>query len=374
MPRWQRRQLALVGTRRSRLGTVVGMIGGALVALGTFLPWLEFNGRVRSGWEIYEVVSTLGTNPAVISPMFGGGGYDIFFTGLVTLPLGMLTVLVTAGVLIANRKASPKRVIARVVLVVSATLAIASALVITVINLRTARMGTQGSGQALVHFGLWIAFAGGWAGTLGMAVSISGKRWRAQERWELETAAAAQEQQVSVSPEPAQPGSTASTASTASAAPIPTDEWRPTDESRSTGRHPARTFTILFLLVGLGGFVVAAATDQSVEKSAVADERAFNQRDPVLAAQRLDILIKPIKGAYDDYAAASLAVASAREDVTNLLTQAASTSGAGRVRAARAREELPTAIAAHSEAVTLERATRQIYVDQLAGLMKEMHR
>jgi hypothetical protein len=379
------------GTRRSLLGTVFGIIGGALIAIATFLPWLEFNGGLRSGWDIFSISRTLGTNPAVISPMFGGGAFDIFFTGIVTLALGFLSMLLIAAVLVANRKPPPEKATARLVLVVSATLAIAVALVITVVNLRTARFGPQESGQAVAHFGLWVAFVGGWAGTLGMAVSNSGKGWRSQQRREREVAEAAAGQQIwdtlllmgrpgRTSPSPSTGTSSPGTPSGSSpTAPPPATSPPPVTSSPIAAapsaqvRHPARTFAILFLLIGLGGYVAAAGADNSHSQTAAVDDKALGQRDPVVVTEALTSRVTPLKVAYDEYAADSLAVARAREKVTILLNDAASSSGAESLGAAQAQEELPAAIAFYDAAIQRERVSGQAYTRLLPALMREMH-
>ena len=143
--------------------------------------------------------------------------------------------------------------------------------------------------------------------------------------------------------------------------------------SKSTTRRPARTVAILLLLVGLGGYVVAAATDSSVAELSAASHQALGQNDPVAEAQTLQGRITPIKSTYDTYAAASIAVASARSEVTRLLSQVRSPStSVGQV--ADARDRLPSRIAAYGEAIARQKVARQAYSDHLALLMAEVHR
>jgi hypothetical protein len=390
MPRRERREPARRGLRRSLLGAAFGIIGGAMITIATFLPWLEFNGDIRSGWDIFNISRTLGTNPAVISPMFGAGVSDIFFTGIVTLALGVLSVLLMAAFLIASRKPPSEKATARLVLVASATLAIAAALVITVVNLRTARLGPQESGQAAVHYGLWVAFLGGWAGTLGMTASISGKGWRPEPRQDQEPVTAASSQQLwdtllllghpvrtpprasTGASSPGMPSGSSPTAPPPATSPPPTAPPRAAPQ-RAQVRQPARTVAIVLLLVGLGGFVVAAAADSSHSQTADMDERALGARDPVAATAALNNSVEALTAAYDEYAAASLAVATAREKVTILLRDASSPSGTGSPKAAQAKEELPAAIAVHSAAIQRELVAGQVYTRLLVPLMREMH-
>ena len=131
---------------------------------------------------------------------------------------------------------------------------------------------------------------------------------------------------------------------------------------------------MLLLLVGLGGYVVAAAADSSVAKTSVADERALGQQDPATAAKALRSRVTPIKGAYDTYVAASLAVVSARGDVNKLFNQVRSPSTSGSLGVAGAKDKLSKGIAAYGAAVERANVARKAYADQLALLMAEVHR
>jgi hypothetical protein len=138
-------------------------------------------------------------------------------------------------------------------------------------------------------------------------------------------------------------------------------------------RSRLRTFTILLLLVGLGGYVVAAAADRSVAKTVVADDRALGQQDPAMAAKALRSHFSPIKGAYDNYLAASSAVVSARGDVNKLFNQVRSGSPSGSLGAAGAKNELANSITEYGAAVQQEDVARKAYADQLRRLMAEIH-
>jgi hypothetical protein len=374
------------GTRRSSAGIGVGMIAGALVAIGTFLPWLEFNGRIRSGWEIYDVYSSAGSNPAVISPMFGGGDYDIFFTGLVTLALGVLSLLLLAALIAIQKKPSPKQGRRILVLTASATLAIAAALVVAAINLRTAQLGTLGFERAGVHYGLWVIVAASWAGTLGMAVSITGKRWRMPEPTSthevaaagVESAASAPEQVTSRSgavasaPEPAASGVEHVIASLRS----PDARSRPAPAASRSGPRGQGLIQLLALslfLVGIGGFVVAAAGSQSIQKTAVPDARALGGRDPAAASVTLRAGFTSVDGAYNAYAASTQRVARARAVVVKRLATVEALSKTGKAGLGKAKSDLTSAMAAHELAIEEERIARRVYVDRLAALMKDVH-
>jgi hypothetical protein len=144
--------------------------------------------------------------------------------------------------------------------------------------------------------------------------------------------------------------------------------------STSTTRRPARTVAILLLIVGLGGYVVAAAADSSVARLAAANDQALGQKNAAAEAQTLQGRVEPIKSSYDTYAAASLAVTAARGEVTRLLSQVRSPSTSGGPEVAAARDNLPSSIAAYGAAIAREKVARQAYGDHLALLMAEMHR
>lgn len=143
---------------------------------------------------------------------------------------------------------------------------------------------------------------------------------------------------------------------------------------RQRQQRVVRTLTILLLLVGIGGFVVATVVDSSGAKTSVADERTLGQQDPAAAAKVLRNRVAPIKDAYDTYAAASLATVSARRDVIKLFNQAKPQSTSGSQAAASARDELPKSLAAYGAAVARENVARQAYSTQLKLLMTVVHR
>jgi hypothetical protein len=142
--------------------------------------------------------------------------------------------------------------------------------------------------------------------------------------------------------------------------------------SASTRWQPARALAILLLLVGLGGYVVAAAADSSIARTSVADEAALGQKDPATEAAALRIRIIPVQGAYDTYAAASLAVVYARDDVNKLVKRVRSAPASGSPGAASARDGLSKGISAYAAAVERENVARQAYAKLLAPLMAEV--
>jgi hypothetical protein len=125
--------------------------------------------------------------------------------------------------------------------------------------------------------------------------------------------------------------------------------------------------------VGLGGYVVAAAADSSVTNTPVADDSTLGQQDPASAARALSSHVTTVQRTYDTYAAASLAVVSARRDVNKLIDKVRSPTSRN-PGAAGAKDLLSKRIAAYGAAVERENVARQAYAVQLAHLMAEEHR
>ncbi|MEP7193835.1 MAG: hypothetical protein ABI903_13325 [Actinomycetota bacterium] len=144
--------------------------------------------------------------------------------------------------------------------------------------------------------------------------------------------------------------------------------------SAPTRWQPARILAVLLLLVGLGGYVVAAAADSSVAKTSAADVTALGQQDPGTAAAVLRLRVLPVQSAYDTYARASLAVVSARRDVTKPISQVRFLSTSGSARTSASMDLLSKGIVAYGAAVEREDVARLAYAHQLALLMTEVHR
>jgi hypothetical protein len=142
--------------------------------------------------------------------------------------------------------------------------------------------------------------------------------------------------------------------------------------SASTRWQPARILAVLLLLVGLGGYVVAAAADSSVANTSAADITALGRQDPGTAATVLRLRVLSVQSAYDTYARSSLAVVSARGDVNRLIKHVRSLSTSGSPGTPAARDLLTKGIAAYDAAIEREDVARQAYARQLAHLKAEV--
>ena len=182
MPSWRRRAFPVWGTPRRRAGDVLAMLGGATIAVASFLPWLG-DGRDLTGWDVYTRRSAAGANPFVIRPDDWTDVSAYFFTGLTTLVVGVLLVLTAAALLVAQTKAPPVRAIVWGALTLPAGLVVVAGLVVPVVNLVHAAAG-PGSDLVSIRYGLWVGLAGAAAVLLGWVLGSAGQGRRAQKRWE----------------------------------------------------------------------------------------------------------------------------------------------------------------------------------------------
>jgi hypothetical protein len=78
------------------------------------------------------------------------------------------------------------------------------------------------------------------------------------------------------------------------------------------------------LLVGIGGFVLAAGIERENEQAYAADYAALGARDPDPQAQALDVRVAKVKAAYDAYVAALAKVHTRHEAVTEKFNEVVS--------------------------------------------------
>jgi hypothetical protein len=89
---------------------LIAVVGGSLMVAGSFQPWLRGPRFAMTGWDIYKGADRSGDNPFIVWNMFGHTlDFDPFVTGLTTVLIGGLAVLVALGVLRAPKKAPPSR-------------------------------------------------------------------------------------------------------------------------------------------------------------------------------------------------------------------------------------------------------------------------
>ena len=189
MPWWRRRAFPVWGTPRRRLGAVLVMVGGAAIAIASFLPWLG-NGHDLTGWDVYTRRSAAGANPFLFRPDDWTDVSSYFFTGLTTMVVGVLLVVTAAVLLIAQGKPPPSTSIVWLALTLPAGLVVVAGLLVPLVNLLSAAVG-PGYALVSVQYGLWVALAGAGVVIIGWVLESSGKSRRAQKRWEQEILAGA---------------------------------------------------------------------------------------------------------------------------------------------------------------------------------------
>src|SRR5690242_18922097 len=119
-PGWRRRQAARWGTTASLVWATIGMLGGALIMVSAFLPWLERSGFGRrapatvtyTGWDVYDLRRAAGKNVFVIRHPFADrpsipSWLDWYATGLLVLLIGLVVVLGAGLLLVCNWRMSP---------------------------------------------------------------------------------------------------------------------------------------------------------------------------------------------------------------------------------------------------------------------------
>ncbi len=170
------RQTSTWGSPARRLAAVIGVVGAAAVVVGTFLPWLHFQGKNFTGWDLYDVRSAAGENAWFIRGMFTSG--DMFFTGLVTLILGSGTAVSSAVLLLAHATSPPRRLWTWSALCLPGMVLADLAFLATVVNVVFTYIGTPSA----VRYSLWLVLAGAIVAMVGVGVAASGPSKRAQQR------------------------------------------------------------------------------------------------------------------------------------------------------------------------------------------------
>jgi len=169
------------------VGIAMGILGGALAIVGTFLPWASttYPAAVSfTGWEIYQEQRASDANAYFIGRFWSGQPTPLI-TGIATLAIGIAIVLLTAIAL-----AAPKRVVAvkrrpgRLMLIprlpaivtVASYLTVLVSLFVAVTN--AVGVNDRRLSNATAEPGFWITLAGLVLGAIGLGTALSwvGKR------------------------------------------------------------------------------------------------------------------------------------------------------------------------------------------------------
>ncbi|HUU61845.1 MAG TPA: zinc ribbon domain-containing protein, partial [Acidimicrobiia bacterium] len=78
---------------RRALGGFVALVGGALMVVSVFLPWLGSTGANVTGWDAYTTLKDAGQN-GFFEQHFFDTGFSPFFSGVVALIVGGLLAIV----------------------------------------------------------------------------------------------------------------------------------------------------------------------------------------------------------------------------------------------------------------------------------------
>jgi hypothetical protein len=78
---------------RRVVGGFMALIGGALMIVSVFLPWLDTQGEDPTGWDTYTTLSDAGRN-IFYEHNFYASGFSPFFSGLTIMIAGGLLALI----------------------------------------------------------------------------------------------------------------------------------------------------------------------------------------------------------------------------------------------------------------------------------------
>jgi len=175
---------ATAGGKRSAgriVSAIIGLVGGVLVVVGTFLAWLSYGPMSFTGWDLYDARSKASANVFAIKEMFSG--WSPFFTGLTTLICGVVLIVVALLVLVLPGSRTPGskevNVGLGVVLTLITVLAVAPCLWNPFEWVMNGRDKSFGVGIE-TGVGLWLVLAGAIAALLGITSGLARRRPRVQ--------------------------------------------------------------------------------------------------------------------------------------------------------------------------------------------------
>jgi hypothetical protein len=167
---------AISEIRRIAAWVIVAAAGGGLVAVASFLPWFGYARITKTGWDIFDVQSKVG-NPFLVEHMFSSA-FNPVFTGLTTLILGILAVVVAGIILVSPRPALPGKYSVPLVVVALATILGLAVFMVAFVNVGAYVVGNP-RGYSL-EIGLILLVIGGVLAMLGLvgAMQRPSSMWR----------------------------------------------------------------------------------------------------------------------------------------------------------------------------------------------------
>ncbi|MBU1225829.1 MAG: hypothetical protein KJ698_01275 [Actinobacteria bacterium] len=149
---------------RRGLGGFAAMIGGALMAVSVWTPWLDTQTDDPTGWDIYTTLSDSGRN-LFYEHNFFDPGFSPFFSGLTMLIAGGLLALIGLALLASVRGGAFSLPGAAVAVLDVLALLIFVAAAVNLFSLFTTGPGT---GILDPAYGLYLLAGGGLVGFIGV--------------------------------------------------------------------------------------------------------------------------------------------------------------------------------------------------------------
>jgi hypothetical protein len=156
-------------TSRRGLGGMAALIGGALMIVSVWVPWLDTQVEDPTGWDVYTALSDSGRN-VLYEHNFFDTGFSPLFSGLTVLiaggvlgllGLGMLASLRGGAVRLPGAAAGAMSLLALLILLVA------------VANLFSLFATGPGSGIVDPAYGLYLLAAGGVIGFFGVIMGMA---------------------------------------------------------------------------------------------------------------------------------------------------------------------------------------------------------
>lgn len=162
MPTW---------TAQTLLGMAISLVGGGLVIVASFLPWLRHPNVTLTGWDLVDPTRRDGGNPFLIMNAFAD--FDPMVTGLTTVILGGLMALLAVVTLVSRKQPPPSRAYVPDEVILVMVPIMGCAMLAAIFNVVSAFSPNASSAGVEIEYGLFVLCAGVIVWLVGMLVEMS---------------------------------------------------------------------------------------------------------------------------------------------------------------------------------------------------------
>jgi hypothetical protein len=162
MPTW---------TAQTLLGMTIALVGGGLVIVASFLPWLRHPNVTLTGWDLVDSTPRGGGNPLLIMNAFAE--FDPMATGLTTVILGGLMAMLAVVVLVAPKQLPPSRAWVPDEVILIMVPIMGCAMLAAIFNVVSALSPNASAAGVEIEYGLFVLCAGVVVWLVGMLVEMS---------------------------------------------------------------------------------------------------------------------------------------------------------------------------------------------------------